>query len=125
MTKYKITIEVEADESVLPLKVEDVKAGIATYIDEYFTDSYPQHGWEEVSALVETITVDRRKYGRKSKTLEPMPEWITPEVADYCLQGKKIQAIKEVRMISHDAGTPLGLAEAKQIVDDYCYGLVG
>ena len=67
--KYRIVIEVEADESDRGLDLEALREGLARTLSENYSVYHDQCGWDEVSALVTDIRVDGSGWDEASETL--------------------------------------------------------
>lgn len=118
MSRITITVTVEADESVVPLKLNDLRESIARTISEDYGTWNDQHGYESVSALVNKIRVDGLQWDKETSRLVQVGP-VTPEVERLLMNGQRISAIKELRIQAGEAGEYLGLADAKAIVDEW------
>lgn len=117
-TTTTITVKVTADESVLSLDLAEIRASIARTLCEDYSVNHDQHGYEEGHALLTGIKVDGQVWNHEKGALVGY-EWITPEVERMLKEGRKINAIKQIREDAYNAGLPMGLAEAKAIVDKW------
>lgn len=111
--RHTITISLSADETLLPLKVSDIRDSIARMISEDYSVHYDQHGYEDESALVSTINVDGYIWNHERGCFDEQ-YGIDEEAREHLLNGRKIHAIKRIREI-----TNLGLGEAKAIADNW------
>lgn len=119
MAKHTITITLDGAEDDNLLNLADVRDAVAIAIAQDFGEWNDQHGYERDNGLVRAFSIDSRAYDPEKHRLEELPEHFTPEVIDYLMGNQKIKAIKAIRQNAIDAGLPMGLAEAKALVDNW------
>lgn len=118
--KHTITITIHADETdSLRVQLDEIRASLGQTIAQDYSVFHDQHGYDQVASLVTGFTIDGRTWDGEHGRLSEHPKFMDDEVLQHLRDGRKIQAIKLIRENSANAGTPLGLGEAKALADNW------
>lgn len=119
-TKHTITITVYTDETdSLKVDLDEIKNSLGQTIAQDYSVFHDQHGYENEHALITGFTINGRSWDGEHGRLAEQPNFVNDEVVDHLMNGRKIQAIKLIRELSYDSGTPLGIGEAKHVADTW------
>lgn len=119
-TKHTITITIHTDETdSLKVDMDEILSSIGQAIAQDYSVFHDQHGYEREHALVTGFSIDGRTWDGDRGRLADYADFMDAIVVDHLMNNRKIQAIKHIRENSSNAGTPLGLGEAKALVDNW------
>lgn len=119
-TKHTITITVYADETKdKRVDLAEIRESIGRTLSEDYSEFHSQYGYEDVAALLTAINIDGRSWDPERGRLGDYPQYMDDEVITHLREGRKIQAIKQIRVNADAAGEYIGLGDAKALADNW------